>query len=316
MTKVKLVVLCAVGLVTAGFVASEHSLFAAARQTTRTVHVSVTTNDAVPVADLIAEDFEVKEDGKVRDIVSAEITTVPIRMTILVADEGTGSFQQALVALIQPLQAFMEVSLVSVIAQPEQVLDFTSDPEKMVAGIEKLGPRTVNRGGGQLMEALAEAANSTPAPGTRSVIVVMRLGGSAASSIRPEDVREALRTSGTMLYAFSPTGHTGGGGGAPRAYVGATGAARAHADYAAAETIYRNRNLESVMNDGSKQTGGRHIQFAAATIVKVMEQLAQELHSQYELTYTLPAGVKPSDRLEVSTKRRGLRVYAPTRIAN
>jgi VWFA-related protein len=306
--------MCGVGLVAAGVVVSEHSLGASARQETRTVHVSVTTNDGVPIADLTAADFEVKEDGKVREIASAAITSTPIRMTILVADDGTGSFQQALVTLIQPLQAIGEFSLVSVVAQPEKVLDFTSDAERIVAGIEKLGTRATSTGGSQLMEAIAESAKTTAAAGKRPVILVMRLGGSAASTIRQEDVREDLRKTGTVLYALSPTGNTGGGGGAPMAYGGAGGVARA--DYAAAETTYRSRNLESVINDGTKQTGGRHIQFSGGTIIKIMEQLAQELQSQYQITYTLPADVKPSDRLDVSTKRRGARVYAPTRIAN
>jgi VWFA-related protein len=291
-------------------------LVADARQTSRTVHVAVTTNDAVPVPDLIAEDFEVKEGGTVRDVIRAEITSVPIRMTVLVADEGTGSFQQALVALIQPLQAVVELSLVSVVEQPERVLAFTTDPERMVEGIEKLGPRGRRTGGGQLMEALAEAADATAAPGRRSFVIVLCLGGSASSSIRPETVRESLLRTGTTLYVLSPAGRASPGSGATMSYAGVTGAARAQADYAAGETMFRSRNLESVINDGSKETGGRHIRFSASTIVRAMEQLAQELQVQYELTYTVPAGVKPGDRLEVSTSRRGLRVYAPTRVAN
>jgi VWFA-related protein len=288
---------------------------AASPQQTRTIHVSVTTSDGVPITDLSAADFEVKEDGKVREVGTAAVTSTPIRMTILVADEGTGAFQQALVALIQPLVAIAEVSLVSVVAQPEKVLDFTSDPERIVAGIEKLGPRAGTASGtGQLLEAISESVRTVAAPGKRPVLVVMRLGGSSSSTIRPDDVREALRRTGTMLFALSPTGNTGAGGGAPMAYGGAGGVARA--DYAAAESTYRSRNLESVINDGSKQTGGRHIQFSGGTIIRIMEQLAQELQSQYEIAYMLPAGVTPGDRLEVSTRRRGARVNAPTRIAN
>jgi VWFA-related protein len=311
----KPVAVCGVAVLLAGPVGSGPTVLAASPQQARTVHVSVTTNDGVPITDLTPADFELKEDGKVREIGSAAITAVPIRLTILVADDGSGSFQQALVTLIQPLQAIAEVSLVSVVAQPEKMLDFTNDPQRLVEGIERLGTRAAGTGGGQLMEAIAESIKATAAPGKRPVILVMRLGGSSASTLRQEDVRDALRTTGTTLYALSPTGNTGGsGGGLPMSYGGAGGVARA--DYAAAETTYRSRNLESVINDGTKQTGGRHIQFSAGTILKIMEQLAQELQSQYQITYTLPAGVKPSDRLEVSTKRRSVRVYAPTRIAN
>ena len=307
--------MCGVALVCAGLIRSGADVVgAAAPQQTRTVHATVTTAEGVPVTDLTAADFEVKEDGKVREIASAAITSTPIRMALLVSDDGTGAFQQALVTLIQPLVAIAEFSLVSVVAQPEKVLDFTNDAEKIVAGVERLGTRAAQPGGGQLLEAIAESIPAVSAPGKRPVVVVMRLGGSASSSIRPEDVRESLRKTGTTLYALSPTGNTGSGGGAPMAYGGAGGAART--DYAAAETTYRSRNLESVINDGAKQTGGRHIQFGANTIVKTMEQLSQELQSQYEISYVLPAGVKPSDRIEVTTKRRGARIYAPTRIPN
>ncbi len=314
MLRLERLVTSGVAILTAAFLGGQQPLAAATPQQTRNIHVSVTTTEGVPITDLTAADFEVKEDGKAREIGSAAITSVPIRLTILVADDGTGAFQQALVALIQPLQAIAEVSLVSVVAQPEKVLDFTNDPQRLVEGIEKLGTRASAAGGGQLMEAIADAAKTAAAPGKRPVILVMRLGGSAASSIRQEDVREALRTTGATLYALSPTGSTGSGGGVPMSYGGAGAPARA--DYAAAESTYRSRNLESVINDGAKQTGGRHIQFGSGTILKIMEQLAQELQSQYQITYSLPAGVKPSDRVEVLTKRRGVRIYAPTRVAN
>jgi hypothetical protein len=71
-----------------------------------------------------------------------------------------------------------------------------------------------------------------------------------------------------------------------------------------------------VLNDRSKQSGGRHIYFSGQTIIPEIEKLAQELQSQYQLTYSLPAGSKPSDRIQVTSKRRNTRVLAPERIAN
>jgi hypothetical protein len=51
----------------------------------------------------------------------------------------------------------------------------------------------------------------------------------------------------------------------------------------------------------------------AGTLID-LQHLASELLQQYRLSYTLPAGVKPSDRLSVSIARKGLSVRAPTRI--
>jgi hypothetical protein len=54
---------------------------------------------------------------------------------------------------------------------------------------------------------------------------------------------------------------------------------------------------------------------AVTGLVKGMLTLADELSHQYRLTYVLPAGVDPSDRLEVSTTRRDVEVRAPTRVS-
>jgi VWFA-related protein len=274
----------------------------------------VVNNDGTPVTDLTGADFEVKEGGKAVAITDATLTNVPLRIALIVADEATGNFQQAMITLIKPLIAVAEFKLVSVLTQPDTVVDYTNDAERLVAGIEKMGMR----GGGQpttsqLMEAISENVETVAQPGKRSAIVVMRMGGSAASQIRQEVVRETLRKNGTQLFAFSPPG-AGGGGGVPMGYGGAGGQARA--DYAAAESSYRGRNLESVLNDGSKQSGGRHVNFSAQTIIPEIEKLAQELQSQYQIAYTLPAGSKPSDRIQVTSKRRGTKVLAPERIAN
>ena len=47
-----------------------------------------------------------------------------------------------------------------------------------------------------------------------------------------------------------------------------------------------------------------------------IERIADELMAQYELSYVLPDGVDPTDRLEITSKRKNVKVQAPTRIAN
>ena len=117
--------------------------------------------------------------------------------------------------------------------------------------------------GAQLLEAINENLESLAQPGKRPVMVVMRLGGAATSQIRPEVVRETIRKTGIQLFALSPPNAGGGGGGMPMSAGGGGGAmGQARQDYAASESTYRGRNLESVLNDGSKQSGGRHIYFS------------------------------------------------------
>ena len=72
-----------------------------------------------------------------------------------------------------------------------------------------------------------------------------------------------------------------------------------------------------VLGDGPRQSGGRQWPVSALTAVpKAMLSIANDLSNQYKITYTLAAGTKPSDRLNVTTSRRGVTLRAPTRIWN
>ena len=73
--------------------------------------------------------------------------------------------------------------------------------------------------------------------------------------------------------------------------------------------------LNQVLGDGAKDSGGRHDQVIASTHAKAVEQVAEELLHQYEIKYALPDG-KPADKISVSTKRKGLTLHAPSRVAN
>src|SRR4029453_4860809 len=265
-------------------VAMEVAPLAQAQQR-RTVYVSVTQKDGAPVTDLTAADFDIKEGGKPVEVIAAEVTKTPIRLTIIVADGGTGAFQYSLATLVQRLQDAAEFSLVSVINQPDKLVDFTNDLDKVVEGMKRLGPRGTTKTAGQVIEAIDQAVKDGPQPNKRPVIIVITVGGTASTDVRANDVREALRKSGTLLYVVSPAGSVGGSG-----------------------------QLDIVLNDGSRDTGGRHEQFTNQSLAKLAEQISQELLNQYQLSYVLPAGAQPSDRLEVSTKRKGVRLNAPTRI--
>jgi hypothetical protein len=79
--------------------------------------------------------------------------------------------------------------------------------------------------------------------------------------------------------------------------------------------LEENMNLGEVLGDGSKQSGGRREEIVAATgVFTGLQTLAEDLLRQYSIEYDLPAGVKPSDRFSVSTKRKGVSLRAPSRI--
>lgn len=286
-----------------------------ARAMVRSVYVSVTDRDGTPLKDLTAADFEVKEGGKVREVTDVKPAASPLRLAFVVADGGLGGMQPALAAILQKMTENTETSITAVVEQPEVLVNYTTDVDKLVEGINKLSPRSNRPLSGQLMEAISETVKTLPKPGTRPVLIVIRSATSASSSIRADVVREALRMGGIRLHVMAArntgaSGSSGGGGGGG----GAMGQARS--DLANSEAASRGRELETVLNDGSKDTGGRYDEFNAQTIVKVAEQIANEITAQFEVSYALPDGVDPSDRIEVTTKRRNAKVQAPTRIAN
>ena len=50
------------------------------------------------------------------------------------------------------------------------------------------------------------------------------------------------------------------------------------------------------------------------TIAPVLAKIADNLTHQYVLTYTIPDGVKLSDRLSLTTSRKDVKLFAPTRL--
>jgi hypothetical protein len=255
----------------------------------RTLYVSVTDAAGLPLKDLSAADFEVKEGGEPRAITEVKLTTKPIRMAILIADGGSGAFLQALAALLQKLQGTTEMSLISVIDQPERMVDYTNDVEKLVEGVQRLNARPIRQMSGHLMEGIDENIKTLPKAGFRPVLVVMRTATSAASPIGADVVREAIRRTGTRLYVLGPPGSSGRTEG----------------------------GLEVVLNEGAKESGGRYEEIGADTLLQAAAQIADELNAQYELSYTVPDGVVvAADRLEVTSKRQNAKVQAPTRIPN
>jgi hypothetical protein len=279
---------------------------------TRTVYVSATDKDGQTVRDLQAAEFEVKVAGKPRDVVSVEEAKIPLRIALLVADQGTGAFQLGLAHFMQRLLGHAEFALTSVIMQPEKVVDYSHEGAALSAGLSRLGPRG-RQTGAQLMEAIEDATKDVQHEDRRPVIVVMRFGGEAATSLSPDDVREKLRKSGAALYVVSSAGAQGK---APPQATGTDAVSVQQGQFRDAELAEGAFNLAQVLGDGSKESGGRYDQVIATSHARALEQLADELLHQYAITFVSPDSVTPNGKLSVSSKRKGVTVRAPSRLPN
>jgi VWFA-related protein len=269
--------------------------------TERTVYVTVTDAKRAPILDLTADDFTVKEDGKTREITKAEIASSPLRIAVIVDDNGTGIFRPSAAAFMQRLLGKAEFSLSSVTGQVMKLVDYTGNANILSEGLAKIAVRAATNDGGQLLSGIYEAAKEieTRKP-ARPIILALTVGGEEHSPLPAHHVLDQLRKSAAGLYVVS---------------VAASAIRGTAAVNNPAELLGENMNKNEVIGDGPKQSGGRHDEIVAAPgIVQAVQQLAEELASQYKLTYVLPDGVKPNEKLNVTTRRKGAVLRAPTRV--
>src|SRR3954471_3515317 len=280
---------------------------------TRTIYASVTDKNGAALTDMQATDFEVKDGGKAGEIVSVTTPQIPLRIALLVSDQGTGAFQRGVARFIQKLLGHAEFALYSIVVQPEKIVDFSHDGAALNAGLSRLGPRGRQTGTAQLMEAIEEATKAVQHEDRRPAIVVLRLGGEGPTTLSGNDVRDQLRKSGAVLYVVSAAGAQGS---APPQARGADAVSVQQGQLRDSELAEGQFALNQVLGDGAKESGGRHDQVVATTHAKAVEQVAEELLHQYEIKYVLPDGAKLADKISVSTKRKGVTVHAPSRLPN
>jgi hypothetical protein len=277
---------------------------------TKTLYVTALDSKGVPVTDLQPAEIEAKAGGKPMEIVRVQPAQMPFRIAVIVSDLGIGGFQQALATFMQKLLGQAEFGLISVITQPEVVSDYSSEGGTLREAVRRVGPRGRARGAGaQLMEAVQDATRGVVSDGRRPVILVLRVGGEAVTTLEGDDVRDDLRKSGAVLYVVSTVGAQRAN--APSAR---TGISSEQAQMQDADNTNSALNIQQVLGDGSKESGGRHDQVISTTLVPALDRIADELLSQYALTCVLPAGVKANDKLSISTKRRNVKIQGPARL--
>lgn len=269
----------------------------------RTVYVTLTDKVGSPVPDLAPADLTVKIGGKARQVVHVEPATAPLRIAIIVDDNGTGIFRYGVGKFIEKLQGHAEFAVSKVTGQTQKIVGYTTDVRELSEAIGLLGARPETADGGQLLEGIAEAARDFEKhPSHRGVIVALTVGGEEHSTLPAHNVLDQLRKSGAALHVISVSNSALRGTVAvqkPSALLG------------------ENLNLGEVLGEGPKQSGGSRGEIVASTgVVNGLQQIAMALlHHQYAVSYKQRGDDKPSEKLNVSTRLPGVTVVAPTRIA-
>jgi VWFA-related protein len=267
-------------------------------QTTRSVYVTVVDNDGQPVTGLGAADFRLRENNRDREIVSVAPATEPLRIALMIEESLTpaGSARQGLFEFVKQMQGKAEMSLVVVGLSNRVAVPYTTDANALVAGLNDL-PLSQRQQTNHVPEGIAEMARVFQKERhARPVMVMMALDSQQVSSEQPQSVLNQLRDSNAQLHVVSIE------------------AAQTALD---PSQMMEASGRAQVLGDGPKQSGGRQWPVGALTAIpKAMLSIANDLSNQYLITYTLPAGTDASDRLNVTTNRRGVTLRAPTRIWN
>src|SRR5215471_5887648 len=99
---------------------------AAGQDATRRIYVNALDKDGNAIEDLTAADFAVKEGGKDRIVMRAELALAKMQIAIIVDDNGTGLFRVAVARFIEALLGRAEFSISTVTGQTLKLVDFTT----------------------------------------------------------------------------------------------------------------------------------------------------------------------------------------------
>ncbi len=177
---------------------------AAPQPPTRTIYVSATDRNGASVPDLAGPDFAVKEGGKAREVLQAGPATRPMKIAIVIDDNGTGIFRYGVGRFIQRLHGRAEFALSTVAGQFLKVVDYTANGQELGDALAQLVARPGTADGGQLLEGIYETAKDLERRKTdRAVIVVLTVGGEEHSPLPAHHVLDQLRKSGAALHVVS-----------------------------------------------------------------------------------------------------------------
>jgi hypothetical protein len=244
-----------------------------------------------------------KEGDRIRQIIKVQPATALMHIAMIVDDSGAGIFRYSVANFVDHLLGHAQFAIKRVVGQVQGLVDYTADVERLRSAVLSLGVIPQIPEGGQIVEAVSQAANELRGA-ERPVIVVLTDTDSEYSSLSAQHVLDELEQSGAVLYVISVIKRP-----AWNSAKGPTGTVDKPSDL-----LERQIDISRVLGDGPKQSGGRRADIAGlAGPIPELQEIAEELNGQYLITYIVPAGEKLNQKISVSTKRRGVSVRAPSR---
>lgn len=253
-------------------------------ETVRRVLFSATDARGLPVTDLTAADLTVREGGRERAVATLEPATGRLQISILVDDAGQGFFEGSVGYFVGRMIERADMSISMLNPQPFRLVDFTSAPSALMAAVKKLTQRgRIQQDGHQVAEAVAWASKELRGREARRPAILVLTATGESGTIEVDDfILRDLRESAAALHVVHLNGV----------------------------------DLGMVLSEGPMFSGGTLANAANTEGMRdALSRIAAALLNQYELTYVLPDGTRPSDRLQLQTSRRSVTLLAPQRIS-
>lgn len=257
----------------------------------RSVYAAVLTRDGMPVTDLTARDFIVREGDIEREVLRVSRATDAFQMAVLIDNSSALSpylvdVRAGLAEFIREMGGQNEIALVGIGQRPTILVDYTRDVKKLSDGASRVFPETLS--GGYLLDAIIEVGRGLKKRegGRRAFVVVGTSIGKEFSERYHRYVLDELRDSGATLHAYII--------GPPNSLV---------------DDNARERSL--TIDQGAEMTGGRQEDLlTSSSLPGKMRELAAELKNQYSVVYSRPQSLIPPDSIDVDVRRPELVVRA------
>jgi Ca-activated chloride channel homolog len=261
---------------------------------TQTVPLYVTVTDGTKrlVPDLVREDFEVYDNGKLQTLTNFDNKVTPINVVVMI--DTSGSMTLALDLVKQAAEEFLLRLLPEdkgkvgafndkIEVKPETGLPFTNNRDQLIRSLQDLDFGYPTR----LYDAVDFGINELKMVDGRKVVLVFTDGADTASRLDSGDVTERSRVEEVMVYSV----------GMENEYLSGNQRVRTSPD----------RGLRRL----SDETGGGFFMLKKKDeLGPTFTRIAQELHSQYVMGFSPETLDNKIHKLEVRVKRANMTARA------